>query len=88
MFSADGKRVKDYGGTQNKNFKANKSNEKYYINKMEFVKFPEQKKVEMEVMPLDFSSPEVVERRQRAVLTKLRNISFMEAEITKQLKGQ
>ena len=55
-FDSFGHRVKDYGAP--KDFVAHKSNEKYYVNKKEYMKLPEHSPVQMALMPPEYLSAE------------------------------
>ena len=55
-FDNSGMRVKDYGSKED--FIAKKTNEKYYVNKKEYMKLPEHPPVQMALLPPDYLSLE------------------------------
>lgn len=84
-FDEHGRRVKDYGGQNVKSFVARAAAEKYYINKLEYSKLPKQRAVQMTMDPIEYESPEVLARREKALVAKLKQFSFIEDEIKRQM---
>jgi hypothetical protein len=81
-----GERVKDYGGQNVKSFVPRAVAEKYYINKLEYSQLPKARRAQLALMPIDYESNEVLARRERALWAKLKQFSFIEEEIRRQMK--
>ena len=60
--------------------------EKYYINKLEYSQLPRARRAQLALMPIDYESNEVLARRERALWAKLKQFSFIEEEIRRQMK--